>query len=250
MKRHIQSLLLRFVKRWELNNLFCIISAIGNDYGIFTYQERFQQLLESIESVKKYAPNSDIILVDASENSLSQFDVNILKNQVNHLIFIHEDKYIQFLKYHSKDPSPNKFEKKTVGEIQAMLAFLNFMKSHFKSYNRVFKLAGRYKLNENFKLENFNKSNKCVFKEKENWYDEYVFTIRLWSFDYKDLAQISKLFDKIQEHTYNLVTQSKNLEVIEFTLTDFIEEWKIPYETIEKIGLCGLSGQNATVIDE
>ena len=241
----------RLEKRWGLSNLFCIVSAIGNDYGIFSYQQRFKQLLESIDSIRKYAPNSDIVIYDASEDPLPIEDVEHLKTLVNQVAIIHDDKYVQFLKFNSKDPDPNKSEKKTVGEIQATIAFLEFLKSHPIKYNRVFKLTGRYKLNDNFKLSDYqDKQNKCVFLEKEDWYGEWVFRIRLWSFDYEDLDTIKHLFHTMQKHTYQLVTDSKKLEVVEFTFTEFIESMKIPYATVAKIGVCGLSGHNASVIDE
>ena len=142
-------------------------------------------------------------------------------------------------------------KKKTVGEIQATIAFLDFLKSHPIKYKRVFKLAGRYKLNDNFKLSDYqDKQNKCVFLEKEDWYGEWVFRIRLWSFDYEDLDTIINLFHTMQKYTYQLVTDSKKLEVVEFTFTEFIESMKIPYATVAKIGIGGLSGYNASVIDE
>jgi hypothetical protein len=60
-----------------MNNIFCIISAIGNDYGIFSYQERLNQLKNTIESVRTYAPGSDIVIYDASEDPLPNEDLNL-----------------------------------------------------------------------------------------------------------------------------------------------------------------------------
>ena len=251
MTLHIQSLLQRFVRKWELNNLFVIVSAIGNNYGCFTYQQRFEQLLESIESIRKYASGSDIAIYDASEDSLPENDVNTLRSLVNQVVFLYNDKYINFLKHHSKDPSPNKFEKKTVGEIQATVAFLDFLRTHPIKYKRVFKLTGRYQLNENFKLEDYDdKEGKCVLANKEEWFGEHVFVIRLWSFDYNDLELITHFFHTIQKHTYDLAINKKRLEVVEFTFTDFIESLKIPHVTLDRIGICGLSGQDAIPIYE
>lgn len=234
-----------------MNNIFCVISAIGNDYGAFTYKERFQQLLESIDSINTYAPDSDIVIVDASEVELPGEDVAKLKNISTKFISIHNDQYVQFLRYHSKDPSANKFEKKTVGEIQAMIAFLNYLNASEKEYDRVYKLAGRYKLNEHFNFSDYNdKKEHCVFLTKEDWYGKWVFRIRLWSFDYKSLNLITGLFYKIQKHTYDLVTNTKELEIVEYVFTKMIEEYQIPYKTVDRIGVCGLSGVNSTKIDE
>lgn len=234
-----------------MNNIFCIVSAIGNNYGIFSYQQRFEQLLSTIKSIKKYASGSDIVIYDASENLLPEKDVVYLNTLVNQVILLNEDMYIHFLKYNSKDPSPNKFEKKTVGEIQSMLAFLNFLKNHKKRYNRVFKLSGRYELNDNFNLSSYaDKTDKCVFLNKENWYDQHVFTMRLWSFDYNRLDDILNVFQTMQKYTYDLVTLTKNFEIVEFTFTKFIEKLQVPYVMVDKIGVYGLMGLNGKLIDE
>lgn len=251
MKLHILSQQQRFAKRWVLSNIFCIVSAIGNQYGVFTYQQRLQQLIDSVKSIRDYAQGSDIVIFDASEEPLPNEDLVLLRSYVNQVVVLSEDKYVKFLKYNSKDPTPNKFEKKTVGEIQATIAFLEFLKSHPIKYKRVFKLAGRYKLNSYFDLNDYeNKTNKVVLLEKEDWYGEWVFRIRLWSFDYLDLDTIINLFYTMQKYTYDLVTDSKKLELVEFTFTNFLESMRIPYQTVSKIGVCGLSGLNATVIDE
>jgi len=234
-----------------MRDIFCVPHAIRNDYGVFSFEERFYQLLETIESIKLYAPNSDIVLVDASEDLLEEKYLEVLTKIVNKIIFLYDDKYIQFLKYNSKDPSENKFEKKSTGEIQSMLAFLEFLKTHPIKYKRVFKLSGRYKLTSNFNLSHhYNQTNKCVFLTKEDWFGELVFRIRLWSFDYNNLFNISHLFKIIQQHTYNSVAQTTKFPLVEFSITNFIEEFKIPYTTVEKIGVFGLSGVNSTVIDE
>jgi hypothetical protein len=233
-----------------MNNVFIVISAIGNDYGIFSYSERLNQLIETIESINKYAFNSDIILCEVSEERLPESDLKFLESIVTKVIYHNHDKYVNFLKYNSKDPSPNKFEKKTVGEIQATIALLEYLQKQNKQYKRVFKIAGRYKLNENFNLQEYENETRCVFAEKENWFGKLVFLIRLWSFDYNQLNNILQLFYIIQKYTYDLVTQTKELEIIEYTLTQFIEKMNVPHTTFKPIGVSGLSGLNATVIKE
>jgi hypothetical protein len=233
-----------------MSNVFVAISAIGNDYGIFSYSERFNQLIETIQSIKQYAPDSDIIVCEISEERLPESDLQFLESIVNKVIYNNDDKYVTFLKYNSKDPSPNKFEKKTVGEIQATIKLLEYLQKQNKKYKRVFKIAGRYKLNENFNLKDYENETRCVFTEKENWFGKMVFLIRLWSFDYKQLNTILELFYNIQQYTYNLVTQTKELEIIEYTLTQFIEKNNIPHTTFKRTGVSGLSGLNATIINE
>ena len=233
-----------------MNNIFCVISAIGNDYGIFSYQERLDQLKNTIESIHTYAPGSDILLVEASEELIPKEDIEYFKSKVNYIIFLNEDKYITFLKHHSKDPSPNKFEKKTVGEIQSCVAFLEFLSQNPKQYDRVFKLGGRLSLNENFNLDLYKNEDKLVVLDKEQWYDDWIFPMRLWSFSYKNLDKLLNLFYNIQSHTYNHVTNTGELKVVEYSFTNFVEKFQIPYRIVDKVGVCGQAGLSGFKIDE
>jgi len=233
-----------------VKNIFCIISAIGNDYGVFNYQERLSQLKNTINSVHTFAPGSDILLVEASEELIPVEDLNFLQSKVNNIICLNEDKYITFLKHHSKDPSPNKFEKKTVGEIQSCIAFLEFLKQQPNQYNRVFKLGGRLALNSNFNLDLYNNEDRLIVLNKEQWYDELIFPMRLWSFGFKHLDKFLELFYNIQSHTYELVTHTKKLELVEFTFTKFVEKFQIPYRIVEKVGVSGQGGLSGAKLDE
>ena len=234
-----------------MSSLFCIVSAIGNDYGIFSYQKRLQQLLGTIRSVRQRAPGSDIFLYDASEDPLPIADAELLASSVDRLILLADDKYINFLKHKSLDPTPNKFEKKTVGEIQCMLTFLDDLKSSGKTYDRVFKLSGRYELSEEFVLSSYvDKSGKCVMLDREDWYGERVFTMRLWSFDFSLLESIEILFRTMQRHTYATVTETGKLEIVEFTFTKFIDAMQIPYITVDRIGVRGLMGLGGHYVDQ
>lgn len=238
-------------KTKKLSNLFCIVSAIGNDYGLFSYRERLNQLVETIRSVKQRAPGSDIVLYDASEDPLPVDDVNMLRSLVYGLVLLYDDKYVNFLKHKSLDPSPNKFEKKTVGEIQCMNRFLTDLKNNGKRYDRVFKLSGRYQLNEKFDLEDYkDKKGSCVLRPKEDWYGEHVYTLRLWSFDYNNLECIIELFEQMQTHTYKTITETKKLEIIELTFTKYIETLDIPCIVVQTIGLKGMMGLSGVIINE
>jgi hypothetical protein len=234
-----------------LSSLFCIVSAIGNDYGIFSYQERLQQLLGTIRSVRQRIPEADIFLYDASEDPLPIADVELLASSVDRLTLLADDKYVNFLKHKSLDPTPNKFEKKTVGEIQCMLAFLDDLRSSGKMYDRVFKLSGRYELSEEFDLSSYgNKSGKCVMLDREDWYGAHVFTMRLWSFDFSLLESIETLFRTMQRHTYATVIKTGKLEIVEFTFTKFIDAMQIPYITVNRIGVRGLMGLGGHYVDQ
>ena len=232
-----------------MKNIFCVISAIGNDYGIFNYEQRLNQLKNTIDSINNYAPNSDIVLVEASEILLPKKDLEYFSLKVKKILLLHDDIYIKFLKDNSKDPSPNKYEKKTIGEIQSILAFLIFLKNQPTIYKRVFKLGGRLSLNSNFDLTLFN-NDFLVLLNKEQWYDEKIFPMRLWSFSFSELDNFLLLFQEIQSHIINQVTNTGQLELVEFVFTKFVDKFQIPFKTVDKIGVEGLAGLSGGIIDE
>jgi hypothetical protein len=234
-----------------LKTLFVVISAIGNDYGAFSYAQRLSQLMDTIHSIRTRSPCSDIWLYDASEDPLPDHDSALLSNHVGRLSLLYDDKYINFLKYKSLDPSPNKFEKKTVGEIQCVVRFLSDLKQSNLQYSRVFKLSGRYKLSDNFIPEHYDdRQGLVVLRPKEDWYGEHVYTLRLWSFCYSNFDSIIELFTQIQTHTYKTVTDTKRLEIIEFTFTKFLEQLQIPIHIVNKIGVTGLMGLVGETVNE
>lgn len=234
-----------------MRDLFCVVSAVGNDYGVFSYRERLEQLKATVASVRQRVPSADVVVYDASEDPLPDGDAAELRSLVEGFVQIHDDKYVNFLKHRSLDPSPNKFEKKTVGEIQCMIRFLSDLKQSGREYRRVFKLSGRYKLSDHFDMEShLRASGKCLFLHKEEWFDAWVFRIRLWSFDYSVLDSVMEAFDLVQKRTYSTVTDTGKLEIVEYAVTLAIEELKVPYETVERIGVTGLMGLHADRIDE
>lgn len=215
-----------------MKNLFCIVSAIGNDYGRYTYRERFNQLIDSIQSIKLYSPNSDIMIFDTSYYPLPLKDLIILRELTNGLRMLYSSSKVKSLRRLEEVlTEPNKRLIKSAGEKVAVQAILNYLNTANKQYNRVFKLTGRYLLNQFFQEVDYTKCNDhIVICKKILWPGGYIYPIRLWSFDYSQIDQISVL--------YNHLEQDK--DVIEFTMCEYISKLNIP--VIELDGFIGLEG--------
>jgi hypothetical protein len=118
--------LLQFQKR---KYLFIITSMINCTLSIYTPGERYSQTLKTIESIKKYIPDSEIVVIENSKE--------IVFNNV--LMFYTENNYIH----------------KSIGESNIILSFLKSNLYKSMDTDIVFKISGRYYLNENFKLSKF-----------------------------------------------------------------------------------------------
>ena len=104
---------------------------------IYSSEERFEQVLKTINSVKEKIPNSLIVLLECSSN-IEQYE-DILRNRV--------DKYFNYINNTTVLKHVNsKF--KSMGENYQMLNFL--INENLKDYESIIKISGRYYLNDNF----------------------------------------------------------------------------------------------------
>ena len=133
---------------------------------IYSSEERFEQVLKTINSVKEKIPNSLIVLLECSSN-IEQYE-DILRNKV--------DKYFNYINNTTVLKHVNsKF--KSMGENYQMLNFL--INENLKDYESIIKISGRYYLNNNF--------NYSIFDNDENIFRYYksvdVVSTRLYKID-------------------------------------------------------------------
>lgn len=110
--------------------------------SVFTPEQRLQQTINSIESVRK---NTDqkITLVECSNHISSNFDLSVLKSLVDVFIDLSSDSFML-----STCNSPNK----SWAEIQMIDRVID----HLPTDERIFKLSGRYVLLNSFDINKFN----------------------------------------------------------------------------------------------
>lgn len=110
--------------------------------SVYSCEERFQQLLKTINSIRNKIPNSFITLLECSLN-IEKYE-DILKNKV--------DKYLNFI--------DNKIILKQVnskykgrGENYQLLNYL--IQENLNNYDCIIKISGRYYLNDKFNYNTF-----------------------------------------------------------------------------------------------
>jgi hypothetical protein len=136
--------------------------------SIYTIQQRFEQTIETIKSIRINIPNSYIILFD---NSV--FDNNykkILENNVDNFINITDDATLNFY--------TNEYEYKAFSDISQQLLFYNsfFKNIDMNSFQNFFKISGRYSINNTFNFNNFDNEHN-IFKKNHNVLDrDYYYT--------------------------------------------------------------------------
>jgi hypothetical protein len=183
-------------------NIFVVSSTINANIGYVNHRERFMETIQTIESIRRHAKDSLILLVDNSTLRLDKNLENMIERMADFYLYVGDRKpAIEF----------NKNGVRSAGEAYLFLVALDFIEKNIQEdLHRVFKISGRYKLTKDFDVTEYDEEKyKGMYCFRENDSDEDVcLHTRLWSFcytlrsDVKDTIQ--KCFRTIFEKQINI----------------------------------------------
>ena len=121
--------------------------------SVYTKQERFEQTKTTIESVRSRIPNNKILVIECSplteeENAYFVENTDIFIN----LYELSDKSYIEKIHSHSK----------SMGEGTMTMYALEYMLSNKIEYDTLYKLSGRYRLNDKFSYYKYNNNNNTM----------------------------------------------------------------------------------------
>ncbi len=205
-------------------NIVIISSAINSHQStIFSKQERFHQTILTIESVRKHINNAHIILFDMT-------DISEYKNELNKYVnkYLDLSQEINAVNYSRRD--------KSLGEAYCTLIALNYITNERLSFQRIFKISGRYALNDNFDIIKF-KEDKYTFKR--TYEHQFVYHTTFYS-----IHNIETFLNHMKNVLYRLINcMSIN---IESALYDVLNDYTDVNE-IDQIGITGYVGPNGKI---
>ena len=137
-----------------MKTLWLCSSAIHTKHGVFTADQRLEQTILTLESIKKVDPNSNILIVESSaEKSVTDEECEKLKPYIEGLLNFHPDNQVQEV-YNFADK--NWDIAKNMTELIVFGKALDFIIRQqpqiLNDIDRVFKISGRYTLNDNFNM--------------------------------------------------------------------------------------------------
>ena len=167
------------------NNPFSYI----NNRSVYTPEERFNQTLETINSIKKFIPNVFIVLFDNSKFDINNYMYIMLKQRVDLFLNISNNKELNYY--------TDEYQYKAFGDISQQIEFYNlFLK--FTELNKIkhfFKISGRYIINNKFDYSLYD-NNKNIFKKNNDILDkEYYYT----SFFKLEKGILNEYFEKLKK---------------------------------------------------
>ena len=148
-----------------IENLVIITSKIivnekiGFSYSdkrsIYTYEERINDTIKTIESIKNKFKNKKYKILLIDDSKLKNDDLKKLEEKVD--IFLHQ-KIIPNIDYYTNISTTKGF-----GEAKQQQIVNNWIMENNITFKNLFKITGRYIFNDNFKYGNFD-NYKCNFK--------------------------------------------------------------------------------------
>jgi hypothetical protein len=165
-----------------------IVSSNAFSYSdtrsIYTTKERYEQTLNTIKSIKKYIPNFYIIFIDNS--ILPELYCETIKNEVD--VFINDTTNKQMNYY------TNIGKYKAYGEISQLYNVLPILKKLNIKVNNIFKISGRYIINDKFRYTLYN-NDKNIFKHNIKVTDRLYYYTSFYKI--KHVEQFIKVIEKL-----------------------------------------------------
>jgi hypothetical protein len=248
--------------------LFLIGSALKHfqesEFSAFTEQQRFEQTLETIKCVREKVPTSYIILFECSYTSISEEHKNILREKCDLFLDFSNEPVLQVIYENIKQRPELITYGKSLLETRGLLNTLYYIREHnvFSDSQRVFKLTGRYLLNDNFDINDYKskfleeryviKKYEYLPQEAENYDDKelenvysYLYGAKgmmvtgLWSFDRILFNEITETLEKTFVYLEKMLQFTAGTDV-EHSLYRFLNKKNVI--NIPNLGLTTLKG--------
>lgn len=150
-----------------INNIVLITSVINTPNkplsysktrSVFSRKDRFEQTKKTIKSVREKLSNSKIIIVECSD--FNEEENNYFKENCDYILNLWDKKNLHDSIFGIS---------KSLGEGIMTIEALKYIEELNLEYNFLYKISGRYWLNENFKIESIqNNIFKRINKNENN----------------------------------------------------------------------------------
>lgn len=177
-----------------LSSMIYISNEDKNIIGAYTPEERISQTIINCKTIREKIPNSIIILLEGSKLTMS--DMFALYTYVDHLILYFNVPNINYFLNHWN---------KSWGEVYKLSDIVNKLENC--NFNKLFKITGRYRLNNNFNIENFSSEFISGKKSEDAFYTMLYCVPNIKIQQYKNILksflQLKKQWIDIEHHIYD-----------------------------------------------
>ena len=204
-----------------MSTLFIVTSAINSFRSVIQLEKRYEQTLETIDSIRNKVPDSIIVLAESSPDPVPQEMLDFLVTKVDYLLKNSDNHdIIQLGKCGQQSPA----------EAYSVFITLDVIeKLNLPNIQRIFKVTGRGELTDDFHIEDYNDPNlmgKYVFKRRvDSWMskDLQLVDTRIYSLCHSLISETKEMMRKMVNHclgtgrdlehcTFELMDKSKLME--------------------------------------
>jgi hypothetical protein len=240
-----------------MQSLFLVTSAIHTKYGVYSNEDRFNQTIKTLESIKTRAPSSKIILIESSvESPLTKKEKNILNGLVTRIDSYSSDAQVKRIYEQggsNHDVVKNLTELLIIGQTLKKMVYSE--QDLLKDVDQIFKLSGRYELDDKFDLNNFSNPNKYYFakRTRSQFHPNLTgglteqFMSRLWSFNKNKIDMVFYRYNLMLEE-FTSALANKQYKDTEHLLLKFFDGASVM--ELDEIGVKGNIGPNGEPIHD
>jgi len=256
--------------------LFLVGSALKHfqedKFSAYDEEQRFNQTLETIECIRNKVPESYVVLFECSSKPIGEKQRDTLKEKSDLFLEFYDEPVLKQI-YENLEERPELITYgKSLLETRGLLNALYAIKQHnlFSDSQRVFKLTGRYLLNDDFNIQDYQSKfleGKYVLKRYEYLLEEgesfnesnlenvyaYLYGAKgmmitgLWSFDRVLFNDAVEALEKAFTYMEKMIQFTAGTDV-EHSLYRFINKNNII--SVPNLGLTmvkGMTGENGGV---
>lgn len=184
------------------DGIFFINHALNvSQLSVFNNHQRFDQTLDTLRTIDDKCPNNLKIIFDNSPGSIEEDKLKMIGNWPN-TWFIEMGKVerVKFLSEHGL---------RSLAETWSFMGMLEWFKEQGFKSNRIYKLSGRYRLSDDFVLDDPSYKDAFVFSTAlDSWMPESqqkeagvkkLYRLRCWHMDYSLLDTFIEALPKVFE---------------------------------------------------
>ena len=198
--------------------------------SVFDTNTRFEQTLNTIQSIKKYSKNSKIFLYEMSD--ITEKQRKTIKSKVDSLILLNEHEEIKTNRFYYNKSAP-----------ECLVLNVMWQDPRLNEFDFVMKMTGRYELNDKFSHDYFveNNLNKVITKKRYTNGEDYWFGTQLFCVG-KELLPI------MVKNTFNYFKYLINLNgYVDIEHLIFSELNKDQIIEVDTIGCNGYMAESGTL---
>jgi hypothetical protein len=231
-----------------------ITSAVNAKFSLYSPEERLEQTLQTIASVRKYIPNAVICLTECSQPSVSSEIEQQLAEHIDHYIDFSNDENVKYI----HDTIEVQDIVKNLTELSVVYNLIGLAQDEgwFDDCERVFKVSGRYELTDRFNVVDYENDivgdKYVVSKRMLSQFSPGItgvdqqYMLRVYSFGAKRLGEFKLILEDMIEHMQDRVNSGGYID-IEHLWYKFLP--KSDVIEFDRTGVKGLVAPNGSFIE-